>query len=141
MQAGIPKAFDDIEIGDEIGPVVHTPTVEVVRRYAAVVRIVDQRFLNPEVASQKGFHKPIVPGPLSATFLAQMLTNHFTGWRLRTFNVNFRTPVAHGDTLTFWGTVTEKSEHEGIPTIHCDVVVENQQSDRVIVGTATLQRR
>jgi len=143
MNQQVRKPFADIEIGDEIGPMTRVPTLEVVRGYATVARIPDQRFVDPEVAREKGFLKPIVPGPLSATFLAQMLTDHFPGWRLQTFNLSFRTPVAHGDTLNCWGTVTEKSgqEAEGTATIHCDVIAENQHGDRVIVGTATLGTR
>jgi len=135
------RSFADIEIGDEIGPVVRVATREVVQRYGTVAGLVDRRFLDLDRARQTGFLNPIVPGPLNATFLAQMLIDHFTGWRLRTLNNSFRTPVAHGDTLTFWGTVTEKSEAEGTATIYCDVIAENGQGERVIVATATLQPR
>jgi acyl dehydratase len=137
------KAFADIEIGDEIGPVTKTPTTDVVVRYAKVARITDQRFINPERAQQTGFSQPIVPGPLSATFLAQIVTDYFPGWRLKNFQVSFRTPVKHGDTLNLWGNVTEKSgdEADGSATIHCDVVVENQHGDRAIVGTVILEMR
>lgn len=131
------RSLAEIEIGDEIGPIVRVPTVEVVQRYGTVAGLIDRRFIDLERARQTGFLKPIVPGPLNATFLAQMLIDHFTGWRLCTLNTSFRTPVGHGDTLTCWGTVTEKSKH----TIYCDVIMENQQGERVIVGTATLQRR
>jgi acyl dehydratase len=70
-----------------------------------------------------------------------MLTDHFPGWRLQTFTISFRTPIRHGDALSFWGTVTQKDEQQGIETIHCDVVVENGAGDRAIVGTAILQPR
>ena len=135
------KAFDEIEIGDEIGPLTYAPSLEDIQRYASVVRMVDQRFVNPEVAQQRGFQQAIVPGPLSTTFLVRMLTAYFTGWRLQTFNVSFRAPVRHGDTLTCLGTVTQKDEQDGIATIHCDLVVENTSGDRALVGTATLQPR
>jgi acyl dehydratase len=135
------RAFDDIEIGDEIGPVSYSPTIEDIRRYASAVRMVDQRFMSQEVAQQRGFQQAIVPGPLSATFLARMLTNHFPGWRLQTFNISFRAPVRHGDSLSFWGTVTQKDAQPGIATIHCDMIVENGNGDRAIVGTATLHPR
>lgn len=143
MDVSIPKSFSAIEIGDEIGPVTRTLTAETVQRYAEVARIGDRRFIDPNVAREKGFAQPIVPGPLSATFLAHLLTDHFPGWRIQTFQVSFRTPVRHGDTLNFWGNVTEKNgdEAEGTVAIHCDVVVENQNGDRVIVGTATLGPR
>jgi acyl dehydratase len=143
MNGNLPKAFADIEIGDDIGPVTQTVTAETVQHYADVVRIGDRRFIDLTVAREKGFNQPIVPGPLSATLLAKLLTDHFSGWRLQTFQVSFRTPVRHGDTLNFWGNVTEKSGEEGESTaaIHCDVIVENQNGDRVIVGTATLGPR
>jgi len=141
MSERLAKAFDEVEIGDEIGPVVHIPTAEVVRRYASTVQMIDRRFIDPEVAHQRGFTSPIVPGPLSATLLTQMLTDHFPGWRLRTFNISFRSPVKHGEQLTCWGTVTEKDMPEGIPTVHCDVVAETAQGERAVVGSAVLQRR
>ncbi|MEW6300911.1 MAG: MaoC family dehydratase [Thermodesulfobacteriota bacterium] len=136
-----PKLLTEIEIGDEIGPVTRTLTLADVQRYAAVTSLTDERFLKTEHANQMGFHRPIVPGPLSATLLAKLLTDSFPGWRLRSFQVSFRTPVGHGDTLSFWGTVTEKGETGGVAAVHCDVVAENQQGDRVIVGTATLVPR
>lgn len=141
MPHSTPRPLTAIEIGDEIGPVTRTLTLADVQRYAAVTGLRDERFLKAERAHQVGFHRPIVPGPLTATLLARLLTDSFPGWRLRTFQVSFRTPVGHGDTLSFWGTVTEKGEKDGVVTIHCDVVVENQQGDRVIVGTATLVPR
>ena len=143
MNANLPKTFADIDIGDDIGPVTQTVTSEIVQHYADVVRIGDRRFIDPNVAREKGFNQPIVPGPLSATLLSKLLIDHFPGWRLQTFQVSFRTPVRHGDTLNFWGNVTEKSgdEVEKTAAIHCDVVVENQHGDRVIVGTATLGLR
>lgn len=138
-----PKPFSEIEIGDEIGPVVRVPTTEVVKRYAKVTHLPREFrfFFDPEHAVQSGFERPVVPGPLNTTFLAQMLKDHFAGWQLRVLNTTFRAPVAHGDTLTLWGTVTEKTWREGMAAVHCDVVAENQQGERVIVGTAILSRR
>jgi acyl dehydratase len=141
MSERLAKAFDEIDIGDELGPIVHVLTEEVVQRFAAVVRMIDRRFIDPTVAQQKGFTSPIVPGPLSANLLTQMLSDFFPGWRIRTLNVSFRSPVKHGEQLTCWGTVTEKDLPQGIPTVHCDVVAETSQGERAVVGTAILQRR
>jgi hypothetical protein len=49
-----PKSFADIEIGDEIGPLTYTPTLADIRRYAAEVQMVDQRFMSQEIARQRG---------------------------------------------------------------------------------------
>lgn len=132
------KPFADIEIGDEIGPLTYAPTLADIQRYGAEVRMVDQRFMSQEIAQQRGFQHAIVPGPLTSMFLARMLTNYFTGWRLQTFTISFRAPVRHGDTLTCVGTVTQKEEQAGTSIIHCDLVAENANGDRCLVGTAVL---
>ena len=135
------KPFNEIEIGDEIGPLTYAPTMDDIQRYASVVRMVDKRFMDPQVAQQRGFQHAIVPGPLSATFLARMLTEYFTGWRLQTFNISFRAPVRHGDALMCSGMVTQKEEDDGVYVIHCDIIAENTNGDRALVGTATLHPR
>jgi acyl dehydratase len=141
MQA-TPKLFSDIDIGDEIGPVIRIPTTEMVLRYAEAAGIRELRFFfDPEQARQNGLERPIVPGPLTAGFLAQMLKDHFVGWQVRALQTTFRTPALHGEPLHLWGTVTEKTDQEGVPTVHCDLVAENERGDRVIVGTAILSRR
>jgi acyl dehydratase len=141
MQA-TPKLFSDIDIGDEIGPVTRIPTTEMVLRYAEAAGIRELRFFfDPEQARQNGLERPIVPGPLTAGFLAQMLKDHFVGWQVRALQTTFRTPALHGEPLHLWGTVTEKTDQEGVPTVHCDLVAENERGDRVIVGTAILSRR
>jgi len=137
-----PKLFSDIDIGDEIGPVTRLPTTEMVLRYAEAAGIRELRFFfDPEQARQNGLERPIVPGPLTAGFLAQMLKDHFVGWQVRALQTTFRTPALHGEPLNLWGTVTEKTDQDGVPTVHCDIVAENQRGDRVIVGTATLSWR
>ena len=141
MNKGSPKPFADIDIGDEIGPLTYAPTSEDILRYGTEVRMVDQRFLSQEIAQQRGFQQAVVPGPLSATFLVRMLMTHFFGWRLQTLTISFRAPVRHGDVLTCVGTVTQKEEQEGTPLIHCDLIAENTNGDRCLVGTAILSPR
>jgi acyl dehydratase len=136
MNEIIRKPFADIEIGDEIGPLTYAPTPEDILRYGTEVRMVDQRFLSKEIAQQRGFQHAVVPGPLSATFLVRMLTHHFAGWRLQNLTISFRAPVRHGDALTCIGIVTQKDEHSETPLVHCDLVAENQNGDRCLVGTA-----
>jgi phosphate acetyltransferase len=132
------KVFDEVEIGDEIGPLTYAPTIDDIQRYGTEVRMVDQRFLSEEIARQRGFQHAVVPGPLSATFLVRLLTTHFLGWRLQTLTISFRAPVRHGDTLTCVATVTQKEEQGGTLRIHCDLVAENPAGDRCLVGTAIL---
>ena len=72
------RSFSEIEIGDELGPVTRTPTTEMVRRYAQAVDIKELRFFfDPEEARKNGLEQPIVPGPLTAGFMAQLLKDTF----------------------------------------------------------------
>ena len=48
MNESTPRAFAEIEIGDEIGPVVRVPSLEVVQRYAAATGLTDRRFIDPD---------------------------------------------------------------------------------------------
>jgi len=142
MNEKIQKTFDAIEIGDELGPVTKTPTTEMVQRYASAVDIKELRFFfDPEEARKNGLQHPIVPGPMTAGFMTQLLKDSFPGWRLKSMSTTFRTPALHGEPLQIWGNVIEKSQEDGTATIHCDVVVENPRGDRVAVGTAILSWR
>jgi acyl dehydratase len=135
------RKVDDIEIGDELGPVTRTPTTEMVQRYAQAVGIKELRFFfDPEEARKNGLERPIVPGPMTAGFMAQLLKDSFPGWRLQSMSTTFRTPALHGEPLSVWGTITQKEEQDGVATIHCDVLVENPRGDRVAVGTAVMSR-
>jgi acyl dehydratase len=135
------RTFDDIEIGDELGPVTRTPTTEMVRRYASAVGIKELRFFfDPEEARKNGLERPIVPGPMTAGFMTQLLKDSFPGWRLTSISTTFRAPALHGEPLNVWGTITQKEEQDGVATIHCDVVVENPRGDRVAVGTAVMSQ-
>ena len=141
MSKLLSKPFADIEIGDEIGPLTYTPTLANIQRYGAEVRMVDQRFMSQEIAQQRGFQHAVVPGPLSATFLVRLLTTHFPGWRLQNLTISFRSPVRHGDTLSCLGIVTQKEEQNGMLLVHCDLLAENTNGDRCLVGTAILRPR
>ncbi len=136
------REFADIEIGDELGPMTRTPTTAMVERYAEAVDIQALRFFfDPEEARKNGLEQPIVPGPMTAGFISQLLKDSFPGWSLQSMSTTFRTPARHGEPLTLLGNVTEKSDEDGSATVHCDVVVENPRGDRVAVSTATLRQR
>lgn len=142
MNTQTERSFSEIEIGDEIGPVTRTPTTDMVQRYAEAVDIKELRFFfDPEAALKNGFERPIVPGPMTAGFMTQLLKDYFVSWQLKSMSTTFRTPALHGEPISIWGNVTEKDEHDGLFTVHCDVVVENPRGDRVAVGTAVMTRK
>ena len=70
--------YEDVEIGDDIGPVERTVTGEQVREFVGIwVPGRDtSRFTQEETAREHGQPAPIVPGAMSMAVVSQLLT----GW-------------------------------------------------------------
>lgn len=132
---------DDIEIGDEVGPLVKSPDLAQVQAFVAAWRRPEgaflARFTDQAAASRDGFNSPIVPGPLSLAFLSQLLTD----WagprgRLRSLEVNYRRPTRHGEELKCVGLVVDKREAGEEAVIRLDVYIEDPRGDRPTQGVA-----
>ncbi|MBI4497592.1 MAG: MaoC family dehydratase N-terminal domain-containing protein [Chloroflexi bacterium] len=133
--------YEDVEPGDEVGPLLRTSTRDQVRAYAAVggVNPTMGRFVSDEAARTEGLQGMIVPGNLCMAFLSQL----FTDWagpqgRLRKLEVNFRRMVQPDDQLTCQGIVIDKDvvDHEG--QVRVDVSLENQRGEKPVIGTAVV---
>ena len=79
----------------------------------------------------------IVPGNMSMSFLAQLITD----WagphgRLTKLEVNFRRMVEPGDRLECKATVTDIQEVDGQNLVTLDAFIENQKGERPIQGIA-----
>lgn len=129
--------FDDVELGAEIGPLVKEPTREQVRDYVNLSAIRMSRFTSDEAAQGEGLRGVIVPGNMSMSFLAQLLTD----WagphgRLTKLEVNFRRMVEPGDRLQCKAMVTDKQVVDGRALVTLDAFIENQKGERPIQGIA-----
>lgn len=131
----------DVEPGDEIGPLIKHPDTDQVRAFlAAGMRMGGaqaSRFTDAEAASREGLGGPILPGPMSLAFLAQLLTD----WagprgRLKSLDVNFRRPTRHGEELKCIGLITDKHEEQDKTIVHIDVFIEDPRGDRPTQGVA-----
>lgn len=133
--------FDDVEPGDEIGPVEREPTREQIRAYASVggVGPGSGRFSSDEGAKNEGLQNMIVPGNMSMAFLSQVLTD-WAGPRgkLRRLEVNFRRMVNPGDKLSLAGLVIDKEEVDGEAHVKIDVAIDNERGEKPVVGTAVV---
>ena len=92
--------FEDLEPGDEVGPLPKTPTREQIREYASLSTLSQGRFSSDEDAKGEGLQGMIVPGNMSMSFLSQLLTD----WagpegHVAKLEVNFRRMVNPGDSL------------------------------------------
>ena len=138
---------DDIEAGDEIGPLIKTPHLEQVRAFLSVWNPQGgsdlsrgdfrSRFLDPEAAARDGLPGPIVPGPMTHAFLGQLLTDWAgPAGRLDTLEVNFRRPVHHNVELKCIGLITDKEADGDTTKVRIDVFIEDPRGDRPVQGVA-----
>jgi len=137
---------EDIEPGDEIGPLVKNPDSAQVQAFLTVWnpgaptgsdRGPMSRFTDADAAGRDGFAGPILPGSMCQAFLAQLLTDWAgPAGRLRSLDVNFRRPVRHGHELRCVGLVTDKHEEDDRTVVHVDVFIEDARGDRLTQGVA-----
>jgi acyl dehydratase len=92
-----------------------------------------------EAARREGLPAPVATGPQIAALIFRQLRDCFgRGWfEGGRCELTFRRPVFVTDFCVARGVVKErKSEPDGI-RLYCDVWIENQGGEKVIVGTAS----
>ena len=134
---------DEIEAGDEIGPLLKHPDLAQVQKYLGAGRMGGGqgagpgRFTSEEAARREGLGGPIIPGPMSQAFLSQLLTDWAgpQGW-VRSLEVNFRRSTRHGEPLKCIGLVTDKQDEGDKTLVRLDVFIEDPRGDRPTQGVA-----
>ena len=131
--------FEDVEIGDDIGPVERVVSTEQVREFVKVwgAESGPSRFTDQEIARSEGLPGPIVPGAMNMAMMSQILTGWSPGVALKKLDVVFRQVVPHNAPLRLQGVVTDKRVVDGEPRIECDVFMENAEGSRLVIGRAT----
>ncbi|MQF48806.1 hypothetical protein FIM08_02755 [SAR202 cluster bacterium AC-647-N09_OGT_505m] len=129
--------FEDVDPGDEIGPLVKEPTKEQILAYVSLSEVRMGRFTSDQAAQGEGLRGIIVPGNMSMSFVSQLLSD----WageqgRLTKLEVNFRRMVEPGDRLQCKATITDMETVDGDNIVTLDAFIENQNGDRPIQGTA-----
>ena len=130
--------YEDVDFGDDIGPVERVVDVEQVRRFLSVRGGTpgDSRFTSDEYAKKEGLSGAIVPGAMNITILSQLLTGWADTVRLRKLDVVFRGMVPHNQPLTLSGIITDKDIVDGEPRLECDVFMQNAEGTRLVIGNA-----
>ena len=92
-----------------------------------------------EAARREGLPAPVAIGPQVAALLFRLLRACFErGWiEGGRCELTFRRPVYVTDFCVARGVVTRQEITAGGTRLHCDVWIENQKGDKVIVGTAS----
>ncbi len=132
-----PIFYDEVEMGDEIGPLGKNPTLEQVRAFCRAYGVAEpNRFTDMEAARSEGVPHLIIPGIMSMAFLSQLVTDWAPNITLKKLDVIFRAPVKHEETIQCKGLVTDKEVRDGEICVECDLYVENSQGQRAVTGKA-----
>jgi acyl dehydratase len=132
--------YDDVDLGDEVGPVVRIVSDDQVIEFTQVWGREEgpTRFTSREKAQSEGLPEAIVPGAMNIAIMSQLITAWSPTVRLVKLDVVFRSPVLHNRPLTLRGMITDKDIVDGEPQIECDVTMENEEGTPHVIGKATV---
>ena len=130
--------FDDVDLGDEVGPIERIVTDDQVIEFTQVWGREEgpTRFTSPEKARSEGLPEAIVPGAMNIAIMSQLITGWAPGVRLVNLDVVFRSPVLHNRPLTLKGMITDKDVVDGDPRVECDITMENEEGTPHVIGKA-----
>ena len=95
--------YEDVDIGDEIGPVTRSVSDEEVVQFVLIreKKVTPSRFTSKEFANSEGLDEAIVPGAMNIALMSQVLTNWSETVCLLKIDVVFRGTVPHNKDLNF----------------------------------------
>ena len=130
--------FEDVELGDDIGPVERTITDEQVQAFVEIwgAESGPSRFTSEEVAKGEGLPGMIVPGAMNVGVLSQLLTGWSSTVTLKMLDLMFRQMVRHNVPMQLKGIVTDKNVVDGEPQVECDIWMEGPDGTRLVMGKA-----
>ena len=131
--------FEDIELGDEIGPVETVATDERVASFCEVWDVPKpNRFTDLKTATGSGMPGLIVPGIMAIGLMAQFLTDWAGPQSLKDLDVVFRQPIPHNSPLSLAATVTDSRQEDGQNLIECDILMTGAKGERYVGGRAVV---
>ncbi len=97
------------------------------------------RFTDDEGARAEGLPGMIAPGNMSLGMLSRLVTDWIgqSGARLARLGTTYRQPVQPGHTITLNGFVTHVEPAE--KRVEIDVWIENEDAERLVIGTASVE--
>jgi acyl dehydratase len=129
--------FEDVELGDEIGPLEAVATDDGVASFCKVWGdSKPDRFTDQAAAAKAGLPAPIVPGIMTMAIMARLLTDWAGPQALKDLDVVFRQPVPHNRPLTISATITDTRQEHGENLVECDILLTGAQGERYVGGKA-----
>jgi len=130
--------FDHVDIGHELRTLRLTLTSEQVARYARAARLAAGRFLSDAGARKEGLPGQIAPGNMSLALFSRLIAQSFPGMSLRHLSATFRVPLRPHHAIAVRGVVTERHASAQGNFIECDLVLESEDGERWVTGTASV---
>lgn len=131
--------FEDVDLGDEIGPMSTEATDGSVEVFCQVwENPKPNRFTDPESATKVGLPGPIVPGIMAMGIMTRLLTDWAGPGALKDLDVVFRQPVPHHKPLSISATVTDTRQEDGENLVECDVMLTGAEGERYVGGKAII---
>ena len=135
------RRFEDIQIGDEITPLVKEIGMARMMAYGAATWDFIRLHYDADYARDLGFEAPFADGQMMGGFLTQ----HVQDWAgpgafLRKLAFRNRVMAYPGDSLTCHGVVTDVSSTEEGGMVECDLWMENQRGEKVVDPASALLR-
>jgi len=133
------KNFEEVQVGDALGPEEMHLSKDQVRAYARATGMYVPRFTDDEGARKEGLPGMITPGNMSLAILSKLVTDWVgaSGARMVRLGTTYRQPVMPDHTIALHGFVTHKNDEDR--TAEMDVWIENEEAERLVIGTATVQ--
>ena len=133
------RYFEDVDLGDEIGPHERTVTDDEVVEFTTLSgqggnRL--NRFTSDEQAQKEGLPGAIVPGIMSMALLSKLLTDWAGFADVKLLDVIFRQTVPHNQPLKLHGIVTDKREEVGQGTLEADLYLDTDEKGHHITARA-----
>ena len=135
------RHYVDVEIGDEITPLVKEIGLARMMAYGAATWDFIRLHYDADYARELGFEAPFVDGQMMGGFLTQ----HVQDWAgpeafLRKLAFRNRVMAFPGDSLTCRGVVTDVLATDEGGMVECDLWVENQRGEKVVDPANALLR-
>ena len=131
--------FEEIQIGDELLPVVKAMSQEIINQWAEASRDFNALHVDPEYAKTTRFGGTIAHGYISLSYLNELMTNWlFHGWISggKLLDIKLVAPVRPGDRITARGKVVNKMVEGDRKLVECEVWLENQDGVKAATGRA-----
>ena len=133
--------FEEVEAGQELAPMVKTPTEVQVFMFSAITWDTHRtHFDTPYSVDEESLPGILVHGHLQGAFLTQYVTRWAgTEGRLRSIDYQNRGMVIPGERLTVRAKVTGKSEEAGVGLVTLDMWLEKDGGEMPTTAAAVVE--